>query len=218
MSDWTPHLYPFEREIEDAIPAIGLTALRWTQVEIATQRLLAAMVVAPRRIDVALAAHIPDRTALDVILSIARMRFKDHLLASIETFAKRHDTCRENRNLIVHGTHSRSEEGVEPKVMFIQRVSSRGNVKVVNYHVEPVTIYRVAWEIRALAGYGQTLINHVVALQSGSPPEELPQLFPPLDNLSKTLPTLGSHDVMRRREFASGWTTIDRGDEPPSET
>lgn len=205
--DFRENLPPALAKLNDVIPAIGLTAVCWTQVEITTQRIMASLLRAEGRISVALTAHIPDRTAIDLILAVTRQYdLPTETSDAIEAFAKAHNICRENRNLVVHGIHGKSEKGITPERSFIQKVSARGKVRIVYYEISVAEIYEISKECSALAGYGQEIIRNLDSQGPGANPHKLPRLFPQLNNRSNSLPQLDVHDVLLRRPFASGWT------------
>jgi hypothetical protein len=209
MAGFISHLDPSEKFLSRIIPAIGLVATRWTQVEVSTQRMMGVLLKLEGRFALALTAHIGDRTAIDIILSVARQyKLPPGTKEAIEAFATNHATCRDNRNLMVHGIHLCSEKGIKPRRAAVQKLTSRGQVKVSYFELPLETIYKIAAECNALAGYGQRIVSHLASLRPDAIPHELPALFPRLDNRLKTLNPLSVHDLLQPRSYASGWTGL----------
>ena len=190
----------------DLLPAIGLTTLRWTMVEQTTMMLLASLADLPDVIDVALAAHIPDRTALDIIKSIGGLRgFHPLSIAAIKHFTSCHEVCRENRNLVVHNTYLRSEDGIEPQIFVLQRVTSRGNLRVINYEIDNTIVYKVAHECLELCAFGRLLFAHIELVKRGGGFLRLPELQPLPKNLLNVLRQVEISEFARPRLDATGW-------------
>ncbi len=210
--DYISELPPALASISNRLPAIGLVAVNWTQVEIQTQRLMAQLLHLEGAFSVATTAHIGDRTAIELILSVARLyTLPTSALEAIEAFAAAHNICRGNRNLIIHGTHLNSEPGVGESRMCIQKVSARGRVKVLFLEVTLETIFNVAKECSALAGYCNEIVNLLQTYDGKTEPQKLLQLFPSPSDLMTILPPLSPNEILQPRSFESGWTTSVHG-------
>jgi hypothetical protein len=199
----------------DFITALGFVALRWTSVEISTQALLGALADSDDYVGIALSAHVGDRTALDVIKSIARLRpLPDGTLESIENFVLYHGICRNNRNLVLHNRYLPSEDGIEPRIIALQRITARGNIRVINYAVEALDVYGVANECLILASVGQMLTRHINRIRGGREPSSLP---PPLvlpQDLTRSLRQVDSSEFARPRSKPSGIGAWNEGKMP----
>jgi hypothetical protein len=200
-------LHAAELAVSEFIPAVGLVAMRWTQVEHATTRLLALIANVPQEMEAALAIHIPDRTAFDIILAMAQeWKLPDGLPAYIDAVSKAHDAHRENRNLLVHGLYMASEPEIEPKRFALQRVTARRRTKITYYEISPAEVFKQSARIFNFAGVMQRLGDHLDALRKQLQPPELLPTPPQPDKLTKTLPQLTVHDLMRPRPFGRGYT------------
>lgn len=188
------------------MPLIGIVASRWTQVEVTTQRIMSSLLHVQGRVALGLSTHIGDRTALDIIMSVARQyKFTPGGIEAIEAFCSNHNIARSNRNLLVHGIHGKSERGIKPVRRFVQKLAARGNVKIIYYEISTAEMVEIANEIGALAAYGQ-MLNDYLNTSGGTVPPVLPPQFPRLRDRSCTLNQLDVHDVLRPRSFATGWT------------
>jgi hypothetical protein len=215
MTEYPMRVLPIEKATEDIITAVGFVATRFTGVEIVTQNLLTALADAQEQVGIALAAHIGDRTAMHIILSIARIRdLPKETLAAVELFASHHHQCRENRNLVVHNRYLPSEDGIEPKIVVLQRITARGNIRVINYAIDAHTIYGVADECLKLASHGQMVVRHINRLRSGRELTPLPPALPVPTDLSKSLCRVQQSEFAKPRKEGHGWTAWNEGSGP----
>lgn len=207
MAEYTLELLEAEKAVADFIPAVGIVAMRWTQVETATIHLLALMANVHRNMEPALGAHIPDRTATDIIAALAlEWALPEEIKAQLAQFGKTHSALRENRNLIVHSCYIKSEPGIEPERSALTRVTARGKTKISYFEVTPEELYRVSIEILNFAGYTQRLCDHLEALRAGKEPPPLPEPPARPDSLQDSLPQLLVHDLLLPRSFGRGYT------------
>lgn len=190
MDDKTFRLNSLEERLGDELHAIGLIAVRWSQVELATHKLIQEIAeIKNYPVSLALTTQLNGPSLTDVLMSISRSYSDDDpsYLELFSIYTKIHSACRENRNFLMHGNIIVSHPSIKPEIVVIQKLSSRGLLKISNYELTKNDVRRVAVDIQRLTRFGNQIAEAFVNSRKNPPQPTKISAFPVPRKLHETL-------------------------------